>query len=34
MAVMVVSIFQPNAIPFDQEELYNAAHARLLQLGH
>ena len=34
MAAMVVSIFQPSAIPFDQEELYNAAHARLLQLGH
>ena len=34
MGMMVASVFQPDAIPFDQEELYNAAHARLLQLGH
>ena len=30
----MLSILQPEAIPFDKEELYNAAHARLLQLGH
>ena len=34
MAMTAVGIFQPQAIPFDHEELYNAAHARLLQDGH
>ena len=30
----VLSILHPEAIPHDSEELYNAAHARLIQLGH
>ena len=34
MALQLVAILQPNAIPFDSEELYNAAHARLIQLEH
>ena len=34
MGIQSLSILQPNAIPFDQEELYNAAHARLIQLNH
>ena len=33
-AIGVGSIFQPAAIPHDVEELYNAAHARLIQLEH
>jgi hypothetical protein len=30
----IISLLQPDVIPFDQEELYNAAHARLIQLEH
>lgn len=30
----VISVLEPNSIPHDVEELYNAAHARLLQVGH
>jgi hypothetical protein len=29
-----LAVLHPDAIPLDQEELYNAAHGRLLQLGH
>ena len=31
--IAALTIFQPTAIPHDVEELYNAAHARLLQAG-
>ena len=34
MGAQILAVLQPHAIPFDQEELYNAAHARLVQLGH
>lgn len=34
VALGVGSIFQVAAVPHDVEELYNAAHARLLQLEH
>lgn len=34
MSAQVLSLLQPGAIPFDHEELYNAAHARLIQLEH
>lgn len=34
MAAAMLSLMQPDAIPHDVEELYNAAHARLIQLGH
>ena len=34
MALQFMAILQPEAIPFDSEELYNAAHARLIQLDH
>lgn len=30
----MISVLEPNSIPHDVEELYNAAHARLLQVGH
>ena len=29
-----LAVLHPDAIPLDQEELYNAAHGRLLQMGH
>ena len=32
--VQFLAIFHPDAIPFDAEELYNAAHARLIQVCH
>jgi hypothetical protein len=34
MSAGVLSILHPEAIPHDAEELYNASHARLIQLGH
>ena len=32
--IQTLAILHPEAIPFDSEELYNAAHARLIQLCH
>ena len=34
MCFQFLAVLNPESIPFDAEELYNAAHARLIQLDH
>ena len=34
MGLQFLAVLHPDAIPFDAEELYNAVHARLIQLEH
>ena len=34
MSAQALSVFHPDAIPYDHEELYNAVHARLIGLEH
>ncbi len=34
ITAQLVAMLHPEAIPLDSEELYNAAHGRMLQLGH
>jgi hypothetical protein len=34
VAAQLLSVLNPELIPLDREELYNAAHGRFLQLGH